>query len=549
MKTQNSAQFVVSNVNPFLPSTAMNMLTNPFAPKNPFAPPSEEVPADAPEGSYTYKLVQSGPAVPAEECERDVASVEVVIRWGATVLHVAHLTPPRSFYVGEGASKASKCDFFLPEEKLGTSRMPLLRKAQDGDVHLVIPAGATGSLTTPDGKAMKIADVLARGDASPSAELAGAVELKLAQGTKAELEVGGISFAVSTVNAGRAVGGRFRLDGRGLPYQGLSLLLHVGLLAATALFIPQLAMADEDGMSEEQKYLIATRLEAIAERDLEKKNEEVVDNQAPSNGGGSGAAATGESGKMGSTTSRKTNGRFGIEGPKDNQDVRLSRAQAMRDAADFGVIALLNGGMGGDPNTPTVKWGSDTALGNDARSALGNMWNQTLDEAGGSGGLGLTGIGEGGGSRFEGIGVGRLGTINHGSGLGDGNEFGFGRSRNIGRAGHTVKSPSLVRVGTASINGHLPPEVIQRIVRQNFGRFKLCYENGLRTNPNLQGRVSVRFVINRDGGVGSAVSGGSDLPDSGVVSCVTRAFYGLSFPQPDSGIVTVSYPIVFSPSN
>ncbi len=103
--------------------------------------------------------------------------------------------------------------------------------------------------------------------------------------------------------------------------------------------------------------------------------------------------------------------------------------------------------------------------------------------------------------------------------------------------------------GDTSVSGRLPPDVIQRVVRQNFGRFRLCYENGLRGNPNLQGRVAVRFIINRDGSVMSAENGGSDMPDSGVISCVTRAFYGLSFPQPESGIVTVSYPIAFSPAN
>jgi hypothetical protein len=102
-------------------------------------------------------------------------------------------------------------------------------------------------------------------------------------------------------------------------------------------------------------------------------------------------------------------------------------------------------------------------------------------------------------------------------------------------------------MGATQVSGRLPPEVIQRIVRQNFGRFRLCYENGLRNNPNLQGRVSVRFVIGRDGAVGSVGNGGSDMPDGGVVSCVVRAFYGLSFPQPEGGIVTVTYPIMFSP--
>ena len=44
-----------------------------------------------------------------------------------------------------------------------------------------------------------------------------------------------------------------------------------------------------------------------------------------------------------------------------------------------------------------------------------------------------------------------------------------------------------------------------------------------------------------------SVGGGGDLPDGNVVSCVTRAFYGLSFPQPEGGIVKVTYPIMFSP--
>ena len=93
----------------------------------------------------------------------------------------------------------------------------------------------------------------------------------------------------------------------------------------------------------------------------------------------------------------------------------------------------------------------------------------------------------------------------------------------------------------------IPPEVIQRVVRQNFGRFRLCYQQGLGRNPNLEGRVSARFVIDRSGAVTNVSNGGSDLPDSAVTSCVLSAFYGLSFPQPENGIVTVVYPIVLSP--
>jgi hypothetical protein len=103
-----------------------------------------------------------------------------------------------------------------------------------------------------------------------------------------------------------------------------------------------------------------------------------------------------------------------------------------------------------------------------------------------------------------------------------------------------------LRQGTVTVRGDLPTEVIQRIVRQNFGRFRLCYEVALRTNPTLDGRVSVKFVIDRTGAVTTASDGGSDLPDAGVVQCVVRSFSSLSFPSPSSGIVVVVFPIEFS---
>ena len=93
------------------------------------------------------------------------------------------------------------------------------------------------------------------------------------------------------------------------------------------------------------------------------------------------------------------------------------------------------------------------------------------------------------------------------SGIGPGTGGSIGRD---GRPGHVAKAPS-VRPGVTTVNGHLPPEVIQRIVRQNYGRFRQCYESGLRTNPNLTGRVSARFVIGRDGAVTNVSNGGGDL--------------------------------------
>jgi outer membrane biosynthesis protein TonB len=104
-----------------------------------------------------------------------------------------------------------------------------------------------------------------------------------------------------------------------------------------------------------------------------------------------------------------------------------------------------------------------------------------------------------------------------------------------------------VTSGPSQVRGRLPPEVIQHIVRQNYTEFRLCYENGLRIDRNLRGEVRVRFVIGRDGTVTNVTNDGSDIPDANVVACVMRGYEHLCFPKPEDGIVTVFYPINFSP--
>jgi len=523
---------------------------DPFAFNNPFAPPPQpshdDVPLDAPEGSYTYTLVKSAPDVPVDEVEdARLASVEVMILWDQMVLHVQHLTPPRSFYVGEEQGKNFTCDFFVPSEKLGTTRAPVVLADRGGSVALVIPQRATGTIEIPGQPKLSVQDAIQQGKTQPCAELSGAQQMPLPPGTKAKIEVGGLTFQVSAGNAGRVIAGHFQLDTQGLLYTGVSLAVHAGLLAAMAFFMPPMGATDEDGISQDQQTLLSQYLKAAAEKEQEeKKTEEVADTNADNKEGGSGTRAKGEEGSMGNPNTKLTGNRYGVQGPKDNPDPHIARQAALRDAAEFGMIGLLNSGAGGDPSAPTAPWGRDDSLGNDPLSARGNMWGNDIGESFGAGGLGLSGIGEGGGGRGEGIGLGGIGTIGHGAGTGTGQGFGSGHGRLGGS--HRAKPPQ-VRMGATQVSGRLPPEVIQRIVRQNFGRFRLCYENGLRNNPNLQGRVSVRFVIGRDGAVSNVGNGGSDMPDGGVVSCVVRAFYGLSFPQPEGGIVTVTYPIMFSP--
>lgn len=165
----------------------------------------------------------------------------------------------------------------------------------------------------------------------------------------------------------------------------------------------------------------------------------------------------------------------------------------------------------------------------DAVSARGNAWGRDAVGSGASG-LGLSGIGEGGAGRGEGIGLGSIGSL------------GAGPSR-LGEP--TKPSAPRITVGALQVNGRLPPEVIQRIVRQNFGRFRMCYEAARNKLPQLAGSVNVAFTISPTGEVTNTRLAPSTLPSAETQACVLTSFKGLSFPAPEGGSVSVLLPVHF----
>jgi hypothetical protein len=96
------------------------------------------------------------------------------------------------------------------------------------------------------------------------------------------------------------------------------------------------------------------------------------------------------------------------------------------------------------------------------------------------------------------------------------------------------------------VNGRISPDVVRRILRQHYGQFTRCYENGLRANPTLQGSVHPKFVIGRDGAVAVAMDAGSDLPDNMTIQCVLATVRNLVFPRPEGGVVTAELVVTFA---
>jgi hypothetical protein len=489
---------------------------------------------------FTYVPLSRGGAVSAEEVESAEMAVEVRVLWGANVLHVAHLAPPRTFYVGESAEAEGECDYSLSAQILGAKRIPLVF-AGPGGTRLVIPPGAGGHADTAERGRESFEELKRVGEVRPSRDWPGAHELDLGPGASARVELAGTSlvFQVATVRAGRklGVGALAAVEPAEVTYAASSFFLHAGVLAIFAFFMPRMgsdadAATDRDNILAMAKLLDASSAREQAEADGARTDAPQLDPAGPRF-----AAAAGAAGTMGALRAAAS-GRAAFKGPADTADPQRSRDAMLGEASGFGAVRLL-GTLSSSESA--AAWAHDSYGGADT-SLLGTIFGRGIDDAAGSEGLGPAGPENGGGGRANTIGLNELGELGPGPG---GPDQGVGVGRAPRQRTHRVSVP---RVGTevATINGRLPPEAIQRVVRLNFGRFRLCYEAGLRTNPGLQGRVAVKFIIDRAGAVSFATEAGSDLVDGQVSRCVVRAFADLSFPPPEGGMVTVVYPILFS---
>ena len=483
-----------------------------------------------------------------------VESLEVIVRWGDYIISVAHHFPPRDVTLGETLPDGRPCDVLLPQERLGFDAFPLIR-VDGSDTLLTIPASAEGLFTDADGSTTSLERMRLELPVHPV--IAGAHSVVLRHQQRALIRIGAFEIAVSAIakveRQSRDLASL--LDSRFLSVFGLTLCTVGVFLGSLGYYVPDMNLINDDELNDEQARTIQQYLVTIAERNLPAP-EIPTDTgaQAGERNGQSGSRSRGEEGKTGSTTSRKIEGRMAIQGSASNADTHLGRAAMLEEARNFGMVELLGTLNSSDRRAMSSPFGHDVAVGKDAVDAIGQLYGQSIGDSAGMGGLALSGTGLGGGCTGPncgaGVGISNIGTIGGGQGNCDGVDGpcdGMGRSRGIGRRGHTSRAPRVRMPPNIELSGRLPPEVIQRIVRQNYGRFRFCYEQGLVRNPNLEGRVTTRFIIGRDGAVSNVQNGGSDLPDAGVQSCIVQSFYGLSFPAPENGVVTVSYPISLQP--
>jgi hypothetical protein len=116
-------------------------------------------------------------------------------------------------------------------------------------------------------------------------------------------------------------------------------------------------------------------------------------------------------------------------------------------------------------------------------------------------------------------------------------------------AGGEIKVKLKVRGGSVSGqsgSGKVDKGAVKKVFRRRSGAIKHCYEKALKTNPNLKGKVTIRFRIGTAGRITNIKVTKNTTGSSSIGSCITSKVKSWRFPSPEGGPVTFSYPFILA---
>jgi len=465
----------------------------------------------------------------------------------------------REAWVGSGEGSLSP----IPCEALGAPRVKVAEDRGETVVAMV-PEGAVGFHERPN---------------QVPAVVAGPAEVVLNTGEVVSFKMDSFLVTVAACSPEKASwAGRGRSRGGVLTgvWAAVAAGAHAGALFVSAQSANAASFEPEADVEAMTKLLATAESRSAANEAVIASHEGTarakwVDGKDGSGAASGGAQAKGREGTMGSPSQRGSlGGRYSVKG--EGKKEAISRADAVADARAFGLAGVLSSE---GSRAPFASFGEVAAArGVDALGTHGDMWASSMGETFGAGGLGLSGVGEGGGGEFLGIGLGRSG-FGHGAGSGD---FTGGRGSGLqarsawgaGWGGSYCASsyaapcrprrPAHVKVrvggaqGRALREGSAPLDLgaIGARVQRASGALMKCYSSLVSWDEALDeltgpsGTVVTDLVIDEDGRVVTAGNASSTFGAPQIALCVTGALRGLAFPaRPGFGAVGVHVPVGF----
>lgn len=342
----------------------------------------------------------------------------------------------------------------------------------------------------------------------------GAVHLRVTEGRRIRVDVGSSTFCIGLVPAGARVA-RSGLEAdpmlTGLVGMGAFLAVLFGVVVGTTAPRMEVSVAE-----------VADRLVEVQRMELPPPPEERVRLEEIAGGGDSRPE-----GKIGKKEGDHDKAKGGSpEADKQFQDRQIVEAA--------GLLGALN-----DLGQNSGAWGS-SMLNENLIAGAGGLIGAKGTQIG-SFGLGSRGTGLGNGSRVESLG---------GMGLGSGNRA-F-RPTHGQCEGEDCKPRGKIVADDGGVHmiGGLTRGQIDEVIQRSMAQIRYCYQRELNRQPDLAGKVTVKFTIARDGTVSSSAVKTSSLGNESAESCLVGRFYRMNFPEPmGGGAVLVSYPFLFAPGS
>ncbi len=456
-----------------------------------------------------------------------------------------------AIYVGETANVS----FFLPSETIGAKEYPLIVPYKGGWALNLKNKEIKGDLLHKD-KVYTIAEArdqgLVKGDLLP-----------MQAGTKCRLRFGQFSMLLSYVPVPPKPKGGFlaSIDLQELAYMAVSLFIHFGLLILFVYLQPE-----DDIQIRRQPNSMLARLIAIESiKEKEDEEEEEEEEELPEKVELPEEEVELDTPEFSITESEKLipekepeevkfNEPKAQNKPLTEEQRAVQKQQNMQQAkktsermipqqmlAQVTGTNLLNqpigtkgfkvigaAGDGGEPDSSSVFAG-------DAVAAAQGAGYAGLDNFGGTQGLNAGGNPNNPGAKGQLV----AGLGKEGKG-GKGKRFGNVKFKE-------TKQRAVVTTGRVTVSGGaLTKAIIKKYINRQKGSIILCYKKEVQKNPDLEGKVVVRFTISPTGKVMAPGIRSSTLGNGKVENCITRRLAMWRFPAPqNAGAVRVSYPFLF----
>jgi outer membrane biosynthesis protein TonB len=199
-------------------------------------------------------------------------------------------------------------------------------------------------------------------------------------------------------------------------------------------------------------------------------------------------------------------------------------AKAVQSKGILKVLGALGPGTGGGAVADVFGAGGGMS---DVASALSGAGGVAVATDPGAGG-GRKGGGQGGAASIGDLATSGGGTVGYG-------------------AKSEVKVTGSVAAEEAEIDSaEIDQSKLGSFVKARFGLIKACYENALKRNPNLKGKITIRFTILETGGLADIEASVNTIGSADVASCIMATMRSWRTPFKPSGPVTVEYPFVFT---